>query len=181
LAHNGSQVVGIDLSAAFVQTATLLAGGASVPYDRIEQGEVTTRRYATAPTPGAGGGATFQIGDACALSAELGAFDGIVLGNLLDRLPDPRACLRQFTESDQFLRVGGLLLIASPWSWQSAYTARGNWLGGRSNSSTSERGLRRFMADTCDLVAETSMGGVLRDHTRHFEFLDADVTVWRKR
>lgn len=186
LAHNGSRVIGIDLSAAFVQTANLLAGGVSVPYDRVEQGEVTTRRYATAPTPGAGGGATFLIGDACALQPELGAFDGIVLGNLLDRLPDPRACLRQFTESTQFLRAGGLLLIATPWSWQGAYTARENWLGGRGDSGpgdswTSERGLRRFMADTCDLVAETSMTGVLRDHRRHFEFLDADVTVWRKR
>ncbi|MBB5871740.1 hypothetical protein F4553_005119 [Allocatelliglobosispora scoriae] len=32
-----------------------------------------------------------------------------------------------------------------------------------------------------DLVAESDEAAILRDHVRHYEFLSADVTVWRKR
>ncbi|MGQ0842062.1 5-histidylcysteine sulfoxide synthase [Actinokineospora sp.] len=180
LAEGTASVVGVDLSAQFVETARTLARGESVAYERVDQGEVRTRKFARTTAATDGIGVEFVVGDACALPA-LGSFDAVVVANLLDRLADPEACLRQFTDSAEFLRAGGLLLVASPWSWQSGYTTPENWLGGRAQSSTSEHTLRRLLAGAFDLVAEANVPGTLRNHARHFELFDADVTVWRKR
>ncbi|MEO3867409.1 5-histidylcysteine sulfoxide synthase [Nonomuraea sp. B12E4] len=174
-------VVGADLSSQFVQTANKLALGQAVPYDRVDQGEVRTRLHARAPQPADGARVEFIVADAVTLPEELEGFDAVILANLLDRVADPRACLRQFTESDRLLTSGGLLLVASPWSWQPAYTAPDLWLGARSLAPTSEYEVRRFLGEAFDLVAESDEPGVLRDHRRHYEYFSADVSLWRKR
>jgi SAM-dependent methyltransferase len=62
----------------------------------------------------------FKKGDACALSdyAEdrvgFGTFDGVVLSNLLCRLPDPRACLNALPK---IVNRGGVVVIVTPFSW----------------------------------------------------------------
>ncbi|MDP9870290.1 MULTISPECIES: 5-histidylcysteine sulfoxide synthase [Streptosporangium] len=176
-----TSVVGADLSSTFIETARKLARGEAVPYERLDQGEVRTRLHARAPRPAGGADVDFVIADCCALPETLGSFDAVLLSNLLDRVADPRACLRQFTDSDRVLRSGGLLLVASPWSWQPAYTAPDKWLGARSQSPTSEYEIRRILDEAFDLVAESDEPGMLRDHRRHYEYLSADVSLWRKR
>ncbi|WP_233160376.1 5-histidylcysteine sulfoxide synthase [Actinophytocola xanthii] len=173
-----AEVVGIDRSTQFVDTANALAAGKTVPYERPEQAERSTLLFARAPRPVAGGGVEFRTGDAAALSPELGSFTAVVLANLLDRLDDPLGCLRQFIDSTALLRPGGLLVVGSPWSWQPAFTDRQRWIGGADQSS--EQALRRLLTESFDLVAESNEAGVMRDHRRHYEFFDADVTVWRK-
>ncbi|MBB5871739.1 5-histidylcysteine sulfoxide synthase [Allocatelliglobosispora scoriae] len=181
LAEGGvPSVVGVDRSATFIDAARALADGEAVPYDRIDQGSVTTRLYARKPAT-AVAEFDFLVGDALALPDELGTFDAVVLANLLDRLVDPEACLRQFSGAGRLLRRGGLLLVASPWSWLTGPAAPELWLGGRDRSLRSEYALRSILATDFDLVAESDEAAILRDHVRHYEFLSADVTVWRKR
>ncbi|RII07928.1 Iron(II)-dependent oxidoreductase EgtB [Streptomyces sp. YIM 130001] len=182
LAEGGVRnVTGVDLSPQFVDTAQRLARGESVPYRRTDQGENGTGLIASAPRPAEGCNAAFLVADACTLPCSLGHFDAVVLGNLLDRVADPRALLQQFTESDAFLSSGGLLLVATPWSWQTAYTEPENWLGGRQQTATSETEFRNLLSQAFDAVEETEEPGVLRNHKRHFEVFSADVSVWRKR
>ncbi|MGW0392260.1 5-histidylcysteine sulfoxide synthase [Streptomyces sp. NPDC003042] len=182
LAQGGvADVVGVDRSRRFVETAAELAAGAAVPYDRIDQGENRTRLQARAPRPAAGCAVSFEVADGCALPASLGRFDAVVLANLLDRVEDPEALLRQFTESDVFLGAGGLLLVASPWTWRGEHTARERWLGARRGAPTSEVEVRRLLGYAFDQVAGSDEPAVLRDHSRHFEVLNSDVSVWRKR
>lgn len=62
----------------------------------------------------------FFRGDACALSGYaasregFGTFDGVILANLLCRLPDPRACLEALPK---IVNAGGVVVIVTPFSW----------------------------------------------------------------
>lgn len=62
----------------------------------------------------------FFQGDACALSEYadnkpgLGTFDGVILANLLCRLPDPVACLNAMPK---VVNKGGVVVIVTPFSW----------------------------------------------------------------
>lgn len=174
-------VVGVDLSPLLIDTATMLARGESIDYVRVDQGEVGTTLTARAPVPNDGTKIEFVVGDALDLPDSLGVFDAVVLADLLDCVDGPEACLRQFADSDRFLRSGGLLLVASPWSWNPAQANRQKWLGGRTGSPSSEQEVRRILSDAFELVAQSNEPGVLRDHGRHYEYLNADVTVWRKK
>ncbi len=62
----------------------------------------------------------FFQGDACALTEYsdnkpgFGTFDGVILANLLCRLPDPLACLNALPS---IVNKGGVVVIVTPFSW----------------------------------------------------------------
>jgi len=56
----------------------------------------------------------FIQGDACNLDASLGKFDIIFAGNVIDRLYDPEAFIKNIYN---FLNTKGLLVLTSPYSW----------------------------------------------------------------
>ena len=55
-------------------------------------------------------------------------YDAILLSNLMCRLSAPAQCLQQFTESDHYLKSGGILVISSPNTWMAQYTDPANFL-----------------------------------------------------
>lgn len=67
------------------------------------------------------------MGNACDLDKNLGKFNLIFGGNLIDRLYNPAAFLEQIGE---FIEPNGILILASPYSWLSEYTSKSKWLGG---------------------------------------------------
>jgi len=54
-------------------------------------------------------------------------FDLIFCGNLIDRMKQPKAFLGYI---HQFLNVGGLLVITSPYTWLTNFTEKSEWVGG---------------------------------------------------
>ena len=62
----------------------------------------------------------FFQGDACSLTAYVesregfGTFDGVILANLLCRLPDPQACLNALPN---IVNDGGVVVIVTPFTW----------------------------------------------------------------
>ena len=82
----------------------------------------------------------FLQGDACKLSADLGQFDVIFAGNLIDRLYDPEGFLHQVVK---FLKPKSILILTSPYTWLEEYTKKEQWIGGREingkNVTTYER------------------------------------------
>ena len=61
----------------------------------------------------------FFQGDACALSEyvenkEGFTFDGVIMANLLCRLPDPMACLNALPK---LVNNGGVVVIVTPFTW----------------------------------------------------------------
>jgi SAM-dependent methyltransferase len=85
----------------------------------------------------------FREGDACALPPSLlggggdfadaenfqnfGRHDAVLAANLLCRLPDPEAFLR---DCARLVRPDGVLVLVSPYSWLEAWTPKHKWLGG---------------------------------------------------
>ena len=62
----------------------------------------------------------FFQGDACTLSDYadkkdgFGTFDGVIMANLLCRLPDPMACLNALPK---ITNKGGVVVIVTPFTW----------------------------------------------------------------
>lgn len=87
------QVIGIDFSHAFIDAAN------QVLNDKHKD---------------LAGKVKFIQGDACKLSHDLGKFDAIFAGNLIDRLYDPEAFLKQVST---FLTGKSILVLTSPYTW----------------------------------------------------------------
>ena len=72
----------------------------------------------------------FWQGDACSLSEyadTIGTFDGVVMANLLCRLPNPQACLSALP---RIVNKGGVVVIVTPFTWLEEFTPKHLWLGG---------------------------------------------------
>lgn len=180
LARFCEEVVGIDFSARFIKTCKQLRRKGAFPYRRIDQGELTTDLVAHPPDGVDLERVRFETGDACDLRDGLGDFDVVLMANLIDRLPNPRACL---TRLPRLLKPGGQLVIASPFTWLEEYTPKENWLGGFERD-----GGRVGTFDTLvellagDFVLERSfdLPFLIREHSRKFQWSVSRAGVWRR-
>ena len=130
LATHFNHVDGIDFSARFIKTAFSMQERGEIRYNLIEEGELTSfkvRKLSALGLEDAANKVAFAQGDACNLKPQFSGYDLIFMGNLLDRVYSPRKLLR---EVSQRLNKGGLLVIASPFTWLEEYTQRDEWLGG---------------------------------------------------
>lgn len=124
LASHFDEVIGIDLSNAFIEAAN----------------NVLTSAY-----PDLVSKVKFIVGDACKLDQSLGKFSLIFGGNLIDRLYDPTAFLLQVSE---FLEHQGVLILTSPYSWLEDFTPKDKWIGGYLKDGkpvTTQEGLRNTL------------------------------------
>lgn len=130
----------------------------------------------------------FFTGDACKLKeyAEnntIGTFDGVVMSNLLCRLPDPVACLDGMPH---VVNKGGVVVMVTPFSWLEQYTSRNNWLGGIYDPVTGEElrsqdRLQTLMeARGFEKIHEEEMPVVIREHQRKYQYIISQATAWRK-
>lgn len=176
-----AEVVGVDASVRLLGAATDLARDGEFEYDRVDQGERHTRLRARVQAGARREAVRFVLADACALPPELTGFDAVLMANLLCRLQRPRACLDQLLGPDAVLRPGGLLVIASPWSWTLEHTPRQEWLGATLRTGSSEDALRRILSVEYTQLSVADLPVVLREHERRFQYVNSTVTVWRRR
>src|SRR5690606_13267319 len=109
---------------------------------------------------------------------DLNAFDAVLLSNLLCRLPDPAACLRQFVDDEQLLLAGGVLVLVSPDSWMEQYTPQDHFLDGVDNQAALA-GIAALL-DGFELLHEEDLPFMIREHRRKYEYVVSQVSVWRK-
>jgi 5-histidylcysteine sulfoxide synthase/putative 4-mercaptohistidine N1-methyltranferase len=177
------QVIGIDLSQSFIGTANQLKKDGEIIFSRKDEGELYSPIHINIDTTLNKNRVDFQVGDACSLPTTLGEFDAVLMANLLCRLPDPSACLKQMSGPHGTLRIGGLLLCVSPYSWLSAYTPQEAWLGGKKNQEqviSSIAGLHAVLDDNFELLEEKNVPFVIREHARKFEYIISHATLWRR-
>ncbi|MGY1584760.1 methyltransferase domain-containing protein [Streptomyces sp. MN13] len=178
-------VTGIDVSPRSIDVARTLNRHGCGTFNVIQQGPYAREVHIRVPSSSDGRAVVaFEVGDACDLRLVGEAardVDAVVLSNVLDRVADPEACLHQFTDSDEFLRPGGLLMVACPWSWYPAYSTPERWLGSSSDHTPSEEAVKQMLGNAFDLLAESDEGAVLRQNPREYDYFEAHVTVWRKR
>ena len=111
LAQHCSEVIGVDYSHRFIEVARHLQQQGSISYAYAEEGLLIAPATAVVPAEIERGRVTFEQGDAQALRPGLGAFDVVLMANLVDRLQYPRRCLNSLPS---LVRSGGQLILTTP-------------------------------------------------------------------
>ena len=171
LARTCREVIGIDFSRRFIDAASALKTG-EIPYRRADEGDRATPLVARVPAGIERSRASFEVGDAMNLRADLGAFDVVLMANLIDRLNEPQRCLARLPS---LMKAGGQLVITSPYTWLEDFTPRANWL------SPTLGGLHAALAPHFDLVATRDLPFLIREHARKFQWSVAQATIWTRR
>jgi 5-histidylcysteine sulfoxide synthase/putative 4-mercaptohistidine N1-methyltranferase len=183
LSRTFSEVIGIDLSASFIKTANKLKHEGNISYSRKEEGEIYSELSASIDPNIDRARVHFQIGDACALPSDFEPCDAVLLANLLCRLPSPKSCLTRMGGTMGIVKIGGIVLIASPYSWLKTYTPPVAWLGGRvqdGKNILSTEGLHSILDEHFELLSEINMPLIIREHARKFEYIISHAMVWRR-
>lgn len=172
LARSSKEVQGIDFSSRFIWAAGILASGGDIPYERIEEGHVTTPLEAKAPDGVELQRVSFAEGDAMNLPEDIGSFDRVHAANLICRLPEPMKLLARLPS---LVASGGELVVATPATWLEQYTPAGNWPKG-----TTRDWLVEQLSDSFELTNEIEEPFLIRETARKFQWSRSLVTVWKK-
>ena len=178
LARHCYEVIGIDFSKKFISVARQMQREGSVDYQLVQEGELMRKQRAVVSTGIKRNRVCFETGDAMNLRPGLGAFDLVLLANLIDRLRDPRRCLAQLPK---LVKCGGQLTITSPYTWLAEYTPRKNWLGGFVRAGKAVHTLdtlKQILAPNFRLAGRRDLTFLIREHSRKFQLSFAEATVW---
>ena len=185
LARHFDEVTGIDFSARFIGLGAQMAEQGRIRYTLPEEGELVTYRERTLAELGLAETASrvsFWQGDACNLKPNFTGYDLILAANLIDRLHSPAQFLASI---HQRLTPGGLLLIASPYTWLAEHTRREHWLGGFKKDGenfTTLDGLQALLEPHFELLGQPQdVPFVIRETKRKFQHTLSEVTLWRLR
>lgn len=181
LARHCPEVIGIDYSRRFIETAQILASSGSYAYLRMDEGTLTTPLLARVPAGVDPGRVRFEHGDAHALRKDLGAFDVVLGANLVDRLLTPMQFLDQLS---RLVKPGGQLILTTPCTWLEDFTPAKNWLGGyhlNDHPRTTLDGLKTALGRNFTLTATKDLPFLIREHARKYQWSVALATMWRRK
>ena len=174
LARKFEWVQGTDYSQVFVDAAHQLCRDGSldgVALDQLGIDAALRQRV------------TFDRADACALPDSLRGYDLVCGFNLIDRLPDPEACLADLPTR---VNPGGLLVLASPYTWLETFTPKNKWLGGfkygDNDSARTYDALQELLSRLGFVEAKRAQDVefVIQESPRTFQRTRAQMTFWRK-
>jgi putative 4-mercaptohistidine N1-methyltranferase len=184
LAKHFNQVTGIDFSARFIDLAVRLAKDGVVRYTISDEGELVSyreRKLSDLQLENTRSKVAFFQGDACNLKPHFSGYDLILAANLIDRLYNPSLFLENV---HQRLKPGGLLLIASPYTWLAEHTPREEWLGGFKKGGenfTTLDGLKEMLGKHFTLEqGPLEVPFVIRETRRKFQHSLSEVTLWKR-
>lgn len=178
LARSCREVTGIDFSRGFIAAANRLRETGRHPFEKRIEGEISEPAVASVPPDVARDRAKFFPGDAQDLPADLGDFDVVLAANLLCRLPDPARLLARLPD---LVRVGGQLLLTTPFTWLEEFTPRENWIGGTAESGRCFDALRARLEPHFELEHAVELPFLIRETARKFQFTFAAGSRWRRR
>lgn len=184
LARHFAHVSGVDFSARFINLGVQLAEQGSVGYTLVDEGELMSYKTIALSDFGLAelaGKVDFLQGDACNLKPILMGFDLVLAANLIDRLYNPA----QFLESIHTrINIGGVLLLASPYTWLEEHTQRENWVGGFKKDGenfTTLDGLKAVLGAHFRLMqAPQDVPFVIRETRRKFQHTISEVSLWER-
>jgi 5-histidylcysteine sulfoxide synthase/putative 4-mercaptohistidine N1-methyltranferase len=185
LARVFDYVDGLDFSTRFIQVAAKLQISDLQRYVIPEEGELVSYKEITLSQFGLKETASkvnFVQSDACNLAAKFNDYDLIFAGNLIDRLYAPKRFLETIHKR---IRLGGLLVLTSPYTWLEEFTPREEWIGGfkkdGENFSTLDA-LHEILGEYFEAVEEPrDVPFVIRETARKFQHTVAQMTVWKRK
>ena len=186
LAKTFDHVDALDFSARLIETPTKLQTSGRQRYSVTDEGDLRSfREVKLEDFPGyveVKDRIAFRQGDACNLAEKYTDYDVVFAGNLIDRLYDPIAFLTSIKER---IRPGGLLVLASPYTWLEEYTPRDRWPGGFKNEMgenfTTLEGIAATLAPEFRSLADpVDVPFVIRETRRKFQYSISQLSVWEK-
>ncbi|CAG4883970.1 SAM-dependent methyltransferase [Georgfuchsia toluolica] len=184
LARHFERVTGIDFSARFIGTGVKLAEQGVLRYTLVDEGELLLYKERTLAELGLDAvrhKVEFYQGDACNLKDIFTGYDLVLAANLIDRLYSPAKFLQSMHER---INRGGLLLLASPYTWLEEYTPRADWVGGfkrDGESFTTLDGLKQILGAHFHLIeGPREVPFVIRETRRKYQHSLSEVTIWEK-
>lgn len=185
LAKHFEKVDGIDFSARFIQQAYALSERGHTRYTIPTEGDLVEFKAVNLNELGYGKTECERIhfaqGDACNLKPQFSDYDLVLAANLIDRLSDPHKFLDLIY---QRLNQGGILAIASPYTWLEEYTPKQNWVGGikiNGENQTTLEGLTEALHPSFVLVSVIDVPFVIRETQRKFQHTISQLSIWQKR
>ncbi|HET8598417.1 MAG TPA: 5-histidylcysteine sulfoxide synthase [Castellaniella sp.] len=185
LAQAFEHVTGVDFSARFINQGVQLVQTGQLRYTLADEGELVsykTRRLADLGLQDTVGRVDFYQGDACNLKPQLKDYDLVLAANLIDRLYDPARFLDLIHER---IVSGGLLVIASPYTWLEEHTPRQAWIGGfkkDAENHTTLDGLHEHLDAHFRRIGEpVNVPFVIRETRRKFQHTLSEMTIWERR
>lgn len=184
LARHFDRVTGIDFSARFIGLGARFAEHGALQYTLTEEGELVVSKERTLAELGLGAvrqKVDFFQGDACNLKPLFSGYDLILAANLIDRLYSPAKFLESVHER---LNPGGLLLIASPYTWLPEHTKREEWIGGfkkDGESFSTLDGLKAILGGHFRLLrGPLAVPFVIRETARKYQHSLSETTIWER-
>lgn len=184
LARQFDTVEGVDFSANFIGLAARMAEQGEVHYARVEEGDLVSYHTRTLNALGLAAYAdrvAFYQGDACNLKPQFTGYDLVLAANLIDRLYQPSRFLAEMAPR---INAGGLLIIASPYTWLEEHTPKHEWLGGFKKDGESYStldGLKAQLSRHFRLVGEPrKVPFVIRETQHKFQHTLSELTIWER-
>jgi 5-histidylcysteine sulfoxide synthase/putative 4-mercaptohistidine N1-methyltranferase len=185
LSHSCAEIDALDFSARFVQIAARMQQAGRIRYERAEEGELVTfqeRSLAGLGLDGAHPNIRFMQQDATNMKPEFCGYDLVLAANLIDRLSNPARFLRDIPAR---MNSGGVLLIASPYTWREEFTKKEKWLGGFKRDGepvTTLDGLHAELDEYFELTgAPVKVPFVIRETANKHQYTFSEVTLWKKK
>jgi 5-histidylcysteine sulfoxide synthase/putative 4-mercaptohistidine N1-methyltranferase len=182
LAREFEFVNGLDFSARFIRIAFQMQEKGVIHYELPEEGDIVSfheRRLADLGLDTAAERVEFSQADATNLKPRFTGYDLVLAANLIDRLYDPQKFLTTIHER---LNPGGLLVLASPYTWLEEFTQKKDWVGGFRKDGepyTTLEGLDELLSPHFrKLGAPVDVPFVLRETRRKFQHTLSQLTVW---
>ncbi len=184
LARHFDHVTGIDFSARFIGLGVQLAQHGVLRYTLADEGDLVEykeRKLNDLGLDAVRGKVAFFQGDACNLKPLLSGYDLILAANLIDRLYSPRTFLDSVHER---LNPGGVLMLASPYTWLTEHTPRSEWIGGYKKDGervSTLDSLKAILSPHFRLMqAPVAVPFVIRETRRKFQHTLSEVTLWER-
>ncbi len=184
LARHFDQVSGVDFSARLIGQGVQMLQQGMLHYTLTDEGDLVSykeRSLANLDLNNVKGEVEFFQGDACNLKPIFSGYDLILAANLIDRLYDP---VKLLSTIQTRLTAGGLLLIASPYTWLAEHTEKKRWLGGYKKDGenfTTLDGLKELLGQHFKLIKEPqTVPFVIRETKRKFQHSLSEMTIWEK-
>jgi putative 4-mercaptohistidine N1-methyltranferase len=191
LAKTFDHVDAFDFSENFVATAKRMQAQDEIYFRIPVEGELFEEVRAVheeGVTPEVLSKVNFFTGDACdianmATNGTLTTYDGVIMSNLLCRLPDPMACLDGL---GGIVNEGGVVVLVTPFSWLTEFTPRRKWLGGFYDPVSkvpirSKDVLKDVMENRgFEKIHEEEVPLIIREHQRKYQYIVSEATGWRK-
>ena len=185
LARHFDCVDGVDFSARLINLGVQLQQQGRLRYTLTDEGELISyheRDLASLGLADVADRVNFMQGDACNLKPILTGYDLILAANLIDRLYSPRRFLVHIHER---LNPGGILMLASPYTWLEEHTPKEEWIGGFKRDGenvTTLDGLHELLDSHFELIrGPEAVPFVIRETQRKFQHTLSEITCWRLR